>query len=228
MERKTEIDSKTGLFNHEYFKKQLNNELTRANRFDRPLSIILADLDLLRNINNTYGHLAGDEVLIGMAKTMKDSVRDYDVVCRFGGEEFAILLPETTLSQAYERAELIRKAIENLEFTVPTSLTPIRATMSFGIAHRENFSQTADEITHNADLALYHSKLSGRNRSFAYVNDAYVDLLLNSDVAPTSQKTIHDFPMKDTESVVQKTHLSETVQPAADGNKRFIVQRPIR
>jgi len=215
LERQTEIDSKTGLFNHEYFKKQLNNELARANRFDRPLSIILADLDLLRNINNTYGHLAGDEVLIGMAKTMKDAVRDYDVVCRFGGEEFAILLPETTLSQAYERAELIRKAIENIEFTVPTSLTPIRATMSFGIAHRENFSQTADEITHNADLALYHSKLSGRNRSFAYVNDAYVDLGINNDVAPTSRKTIHDFPMKDTGPVVQKTHLSETVQPAA-------------
>lgn len=215
LERKTEIDSKTGLFNHEYFKKQLNNELARANRFDRPLSIILADLDLLRNINNTYGHLAGDEVLVGMAKAMKDSVRDYDVVCRFGGEEFAILLPETTLSQAYERAELIRKAIEDIEFTVPTSLTPIRATMSFGIAHRENFSQTADEITHNADLALYHSKLSGRNRSFAYVNDAYVDLLINNDVAPTSRKTIHDFTMKDTESVVQKTHLSETVHPVA-------------
>jgi len=215
LERKTEIDSKTGLFNHEYFKKQLNNELARANRFDRPLSIILADLDLLRNINNTHGHLAGDEVLIGVAKTMKDSVRDYDVVCRFGGEEFAILLPETTLSQAYERAELVRKAIENLEFTVPTSLTPIRATMSFGITHRENFSQTADEITHNADLALYHSKLSGRNRSFAYVNGAYVDLLINNDVAAMSRKTIHDFPMKDTESVVQKTQLSESVQPIA-------------
>ena len=214
LERKTEIDSKTGLFNHEYFKKQLNNELARANRFDRPLSIILADLDLLRNINNTYGHLAGDEVLVGMAKAMKDSVRDYDVVCRFGGEEFAILLPETTLSQAYERAELIRKAIENIEFTVPTSLTPIRATMSFGIAHRENFSQGADEIIHNADLALYHSKLSGRNRSFAYINNEYVDLLINNNAAPTSRKTIHDFPMNDTGSIVQKMHLSETVQLA--------------
>ncbi len=215
LERKTEIDSKTGLFNHEYFKKQMNNELTRSNRFDRPLSVILADLDLLRNINNTYGHLAGDEVLIGMAKAMKDSVRDYDVVCRFGGEEFALLLPETTLSQAYERAELIRKAIESIEFTVPTSITPIRATMSFGIAHRENFSQTADEITHNADLALYHSKLSGRNRSFAYVNDTYIDLLPNSDVAPTSRKTVNDFPMKDMGSEVQKTPLAETVQLTA-------------
>ena len=182
LERQTEVDAKTGLFNHAYFKKQMSSELARSNRFDRPLSVILADLDLLRNINNTYGHLAGDEVLIGMAKAMRASVRDYDVVCRFGGEEFAILLPETTLSQAHERAEVIRKAIENLEFTVQTSTTPIRATMSFGIAHRENFSQTADEITHNADLALYHSKLTGRNRSYAYVNDEYVDFQTNSQI----------------------------------------------
>ncbi len=153
----------------------MDNELARSNRFDRPLSIILADLDLLRNINNTYGHLAGDDVLIGVSKAMKDSVRDYDVVCRFGGEEFAILLPETTLSQAYARAEIIRKAIECIEFTVPTSVTPIHATMSFGVAHRENFSQPTDDIIHNADLALYHSKLSGRNRSFAYHNEEYVD-----------------------------------------------------
>ncbi|MGE5464373.1 MAG: diguanylate cyclase, partial [Syntrophothermus sp.] len=117
LERKTELDSKTGLFNHAYFKKQLDSELARSKRFDRPLSVIIADLDLLRNINNTYGHLAGDEVLIGVATAMKRSVREYDVVSRFGGEEFAILLPETTLEQAYEKAEFFRKAIEAMEFT---------------------------------------------------------------------------------------------------------------
>ena len=73
LERKTEIDVKTGLFNHGYFKQQVASELSRANRFDRPLTIIMADLDLLRNINNTYGHLAGDEVLIGVAKILKQS-----------------------------------------------------------------------------------------------------------------------------------------------------------
>lgn len=177
LERQTETDNKTGLFNHGYFKQQLDNELNRANRFDRPLAIIMADLDLLRNINNTYGHLAGDEVLIGIAKTLKQSVRDYDVAARFGGEEFAILLPETTIQQAYERAEYIRKVIEETEFTIPTSVSPIRATMSFGIACRESFSQTTDEIIHNADTALYHSKLSGRNLAFAYANDDYVNFL---------------------------------------------------
>jgi diguanylate cyclase (GGDEF)-like protein len=174
LERKTEIDIKTGLFNHEYFKQQVANELSRANRFERPLTIIMADLDLLRNINNTYGHLAGDEVLIGVAKILKRSVREYDVAARFGGEEFAILLPETSIQQAYERVEGIRKTIEGMEFTIPNNGSPIRATMSFGIACRESLSQTTDEIIHNADTALYHSKLTGRNRVYAYTRDGYV------------------------------------------------------
>jgi diguanylate cyclase (GGDEF)-like protein len=175
LERKSELDSKTGLFNHAYFKKQLDNELNRSKRFDRPLSVIIADLDLLRNINNTYGHLAGDAVLIGVARAMKQSVREYDVVSRFGGEEFAILLPETALVQAYEKAEFFRKTIEAMEFTIPTSMTPIRATMSFGVAQRENARQTSNEIVHNADLALYNSKLRGRNRTFAHTNNVYLD-----------------------------------------------------
>ena len=175
LERKTEIDMKTGLFNHEYFKQQVANELRRANRFDRPLTIIMADLDLLRNINNTYGHLAGDEVLIGVAKILKQSVREYDITARFGGEEFAILLPETTAQQAYERVERIRQAIEEMEFKIPTNTSPIRATMSFGIASRESAGQTTDEIIHNADTALYNSKLRGRNRVYAYTRDGYVN-----------------------------------------------------
>ena len=175
LERKTEIDVKTGLFNHGYFKQQVANELSRANRFDRPLTIIMADLDLLRNINNTYGHLAGDEVLIGVSKILKQSIREYDVAARFGGEEFAILLPETTIQQAYERVESIRATIESMEFTIPTSALGIRATMSFGIASRESLSQTTDEIIHNADAALYHSKLSGRNRAYAYTRDGYMN-----------------------------------------------------
>lgn len=176
LERKTELDSKTGLYNQSYFKKQLEAELARSNRFDRPLSVIMADLDLLRNINNTYGHLAGDEVLIGVSKAMKQVVREYDVVARFGGEEFAILLPETTLMQAYEKAEVFRKTIEEMEFHIPTSSTPIRATMSFGVADRENSRQTSTEIVHNADLALYNSKLSGRNRTFAHANRTNLNL----------------------------------------------------
>ncbi len=184
LERKTEIDPKTSLFNHEYYKKHLANELARANRFDRPLSVILADLDLLRNINNTYGHLAGDEALIRIAHAIKNAVRDYDVVCRFGGEEFAILLPETTLAQAFERAEIIRRIVEDLEISVSTSIKPIQVTLSLGVAQRENFSQSQEEITHNADLALYHSKLSGRNQTFAISNETYLNVFNKDEQAP--------------------------------------------
>jgi diguanylate cyclase (GGDEF)-like protein/putative nucleotidyltransferase with HDIG domain len=190
LERQTETDNKTGLFNHGYFRQQFQNELDRANRFDRPVAIIMADLDLLRNINNMYGHLAGDEVLIGIAKILKQSIRDYDVAARFGGEEFAILLPETTVAHAYERAEHIRKAVEAAEFTVPTSVSPIRVTMSFGIGCREGFGQTAEEIIHSADTALYHSKLNGRNQAFAYTHDTYVNFLKDRNGNPSSHDSI--------------------------------------
>ena len=177
LERQSEIDQKTGLFNHTYFMQHLENELNRANRFDRPLTIIMADLDLLRNINNTYGHLAGDEVLVSVSKILQQSVREYDVVARFGGEEFAIMMPETDIEQGYERAETIRKAIEKMEISIPTSITPISVTLSLGVASREYFKQTGTDIVHNADTALYHSKLKGRNRSFAYTEDAYVEFV---------------------------------------------------
>ena len=210
LERKSETDTKTGLFNLEYFNKQFMHELTRANRFDRPLSIILADLDLLRNINNTYGHLAGDEVLISVAKILKQSVRDYDVVCRFGGEEFAILMPETSLSHAFERAEMIRNAVEGAEFMVPTSITPIRVTMSFGIAQRENFSQIKDNIMHNADLALYHSKLTGRNRTYGYSNDTYLDY-----TAVVTKDKFHSEPVFETPTV-KSVPIEKSPKPNSD------------
>jgi diguanylate cyclase (GGDEF)-like protein/putative nucleotidyltransferase with HDIG domain len=215
LERQTETDSKTGLFNHAYFKQQMDNELSRADRFDRPMAIIMADLDLLRNINNTYGHLAGDEVLKRIAEILKQSVRDYDVAARFGGEEFAILLPETTIQQAYERAEYIRKVIEETEFTIPTSVSPIRITMSFGIACRERFSQTTDEIIHNADTALYHSKLSGRNRAFAYTNEAYVNFLQANNAASPSRKLIGEYSQDTNHKNAQGVHQSS----AGDSSK---------
>jgi diguanylate cyclase (GGDEF)-like protein/putative nucleotidyltransferase with HDIG domain len=174
LERKSEIDMKTGLFNHHYFMTQFAGELQRANRYDRPLSIIIADLDLLRNINNTYGHLAGDDVLKGVADILKRTVREYDIVARFGGEEFAILMPEAEIETAIERAEFMRKEIEATGFVVPTSVEPIKVTMSFGISKRESALQAMEEIIHNADSALYRSKLNGRNTCLAFLDNTYV------------------------------------------------------
>jgi diguanylate cyclase (GGDEF)-like protein/putative nucleotidyltransferase with HDIG domain len=210
LERQSETDPKTGLYNHTYFKQHLENELRRANRFDRPLTIIMADLDLLRDINNTYGHLAGDEVLIGIANILKQAVREYDVVARFGGEEFTILMPETTLEQGYKRAEAIREAVEKAEFVIPTSVTPIKATLSLGVANREYFSQIGQDIIHNADTALYHSKLKGRNRTYAYTQEAYVDFArLQRDAPIPNEEKINGHP-----DANRTTHEASTYQAA--------------
>ena len=93
LQEEARVDPKTGLFNARHFALALNEELLRAERFERPLSLVMADLDLLRDINNTYGHLAGDAVLQGIAEVFRSQLRHYDVPARFGGEEFAILLP---------------------------------------------------------------------------------------------------------------------------------------
>lgn len=181
LERQTEIDPKTGIYNARYFEQALASELGRANRFDRPMTVVMADLDLLRNINNTFGHLAGDDVLIGIANLLKNNVRDYDVVARFGGEEFSILLPETEPEEAALHVEQLRKLIESTEFTIQTSLEPIRVTMSFGIAGRESFDQAPKDIIHKADTALYHSKLRGRNRVYVNSRDNYFDLFIKEN-----------------------------------------------
>ena len=175
LQRKTEIDAKTGLFNAKYFAEALHKELTRANLYNRPLTLVLGDLDLLRNINNTYGHLAGDVVLVGIAKIMKDRIQELGVVARFGGEEYAILLPEATIEKAYAIVEEIRSSVEAADFEVSTSVTPIKATISFGISQRENKDQTINDLIHFADLAMYQSKSHGRNRTKIFTKENIVD-----------------------------------------------------
>jgi diguanylate cyclase (GGDEF)-like protein/putative nucleotidyltransferase with HDIG domain len=200
LERQSEMDSKTGLYNAKYFSNALTKELERANRFDRPLTVVMGDLDLLRNINNSYGHLAGDEVLIGVAKILMESVREYDIVSRFGGEEFAILIPETQPEEVIEHIEGLRNLIEDADFTVPTSVTPIQVTMSFGIAGRQGFNQSPGDIVHNADTALYYAKLKGRNRVYVYSDEGF-EALLESEVSndPTLRKHSMQERLKATE-----------------------------
>jgi diguanylate cyclase (GGDEF)-like protein/putative nucleotidyltransferase with HDIG domain len=164
LQEEARVDPKTGLFNARHFAIALDEELTRAARFDRPLSLVMADLDLLRDINNTYGHLAGDAVLQGIAEVFRSHLRHYDVPARFGGEEFAILLPETPPEQAFEIAERIRRTVSATMFDVETSSEPIRATVSIGIAGYPRDGSDTNELIHQADLAVYRAKLQGRNR----------------------------------------------------------------
>ena len=165
LEEEARVDPKTGLFNARHFAAELREELARAQRFDRPMSVIMADLDLLRDINNAYGHLAGDAVLRGIAETFRGALRDYDVPARFGGEEFAILLPETPPERALEIAERIRRTVAATRFEVTTSSEPIRATISCGVAGFPKDGSDVNELIHQADLAVYRAKLQGRNRA---------------------------------------------------------------
>ncbi len=164
LQAEARVDPKTGLYNARYFATTLAAELARAARFERPMSLIMADLDLLRDINNSYGHLAGDAVLKGIAEIFHRELRHYDVPARFGGEEFSILLPETPPEQAMEIAERIRRAVAEREFEVETAAEPIRATVSLGVAGFPKDGMDANELIHQADLAVYRGKLQGRNR----------------------------------------------------------------
>jgi diguanylate cyclase (GGDEF)-like protein/putative nucleotidyltransferase with HDIG domain len=164
LQAEARIDAKTGLYNARHFTVVMQEELGRAQRFQRPMSLIMADLDLLRDINNTYGHLAGDAVLRGISEVFRQQLRHYDVPARFGGEEFSILLPETPPGQAYEIADRIRRAVATRLFDVETSSEPIRATISMGIASFPRDGEDMNELVHQADLAVYRAKLQGRNR----------------------------------------------------------------
>ena len=164
LEKQAQTDPKTGLLNARRFTELFTTEMERARRFDRPLAFIMSDVDLLRNINNTYGHLAGDAVLVGIAQIIRENIRDYDIAGRFGGEEFTIALPETELTEAMSIAERLRQAIEAFDFEVDTSPTPIKATMSLGIACFPEDATTLTDLIHEADVAVYNAKLKGRNR----------------------------------------------------------------
>ena len=172
LQEEARVDPKTGLFNARHFAVALTDELTRSRRFDRPLSVVMADLDLLRDINNTHGHLAGDAVLRGIAEVFRAQLRHYDVPARFGGEEFAILLPETPPDQALEIAERIRRRVEERSFEVETSGDRIRATISIGVAGFPRDGADANELIHQADLAVYRAKVQGRNRVLSAGSEA--------------------------------------------------------
>lgn len=163
LEAEARTDPKTGLPNARRFAEVYRVELERARRFQHPLAVLVADLDLLREINNRYGHLAGDAVIQGVAQVFLTELRASDLAARFGGEEFVILLPETSGEEALLVAERLRQAIEDEEFWAATVPEPLRATVSIGVAAFPNHGDDPDAVLHAADLAAYWVKLNGRN-----------------------------------------------------------------
>ena len=163
-------DSLTGCFNRRYLDETLERELARARREGYPLALLILDLDYFKQINDTYGHQAGDEALRELANHLRGDIRHEDVLCRYGGEEFVILMPRMPLSVAAERAERWRKAIA--EIRVHFGSFEMRFTSSAGVAAYPDHARMPDDLMHCADLALYAAKNEGRNRVVVYTPPA--------------------------------------------------------
>lgn len=164
LERLANTDALTGLANRRHFMDALARELDRSQRYDRPLSLILLDLDHFKRVNDTYGHAAGDSVLKATADVMRSVCRDVDLPARLGGEELAILLPETRTGGASALAERLRERLERWDHRDEAD-QPFTVTASVGVATREGHDRgSADGFLQRADAALYRAKAGGRNR----------------------------------------------------------------
>lgn len=154
-------DPLTGMFNRRYLDAFLERELARTRREGNPLTVMILDIDHFKQINDSHGHMAGDQVLRHVATLVKDTVRASDVICRFGGEEFLVVLPGTSLEGSVEIAHRLRERLE----ARPTRFDgkSIHCTISIGVATRALEVQGADDLISSADRALYSAKLGGRN-----------------------------------------------------------------
>ncbi len=153
-------DGLTKLHNHRYFQDHLTREIKRVSRTSSPLSLILLDIDDFKQLNDTYGHAAGDEVLISLASIMNESARESDLIARYGGEEFVILMPNTDLAGAVHLAEKIRMAVESTRLIIGDRMKPTDVTISLGVAL---FKGNRREFFAEADRALYRAKAAGKN-----------------------------------------------------------------
>jgi diguanylate cyclase (GGDEF)-like protein len=162
VEQQALVDGLTGLANRRLCTAALEKELARAARFGEPLALVLTDIDDFKRINDQWGHPTGDEVLKGFAETLQSSVREIDLAGRWGGEEFALLLPGTDLHGGRELAERVRRRLVRRKFIAPDG-ERIRITASFGVAAFPE-AQTQEELVAASDSALYEAKHSGKNR----------------------------------------------------------------
>ena len=159
-------DSLTGLFVRRYFMVKLQEELHRAERYNNILSIVMADLDRFKNINDTYGHDAGDRVLKAVGKFLQKNIRDVDMVARYGGEEFVIMIPEAAKDAAHSLSKRLRRQMSELKIE---DLPPI--TISLGIATFPHDGANLEDLIKKADAAMYAAKRAGRNRVVKYSQD---------------------------------------------------------
>jgi len=157
------VDELTGLYNRRAVYKFLDNEIKRAKRFKHPLTIIMADIDFFKIYNDKNGHVAGDNLLQEISKIMSNEVRDIDIVGRYGGEEFIVILPETSHEGASKIAERIRKKVEQTYFGGQETQPHEKVTISLGLTTFHGEYKERTQFIHSADELLYKAKEAGRN-----------------------------------------------------------------
>jgi diguanylate cyclase (GGDEF)-like protein len=162
----TTKDELTELYLREVFEVVLRKETDKANRNKTPLCLLMIDIDDFKKINDTYGHLKGDEVLNKFGKTINGSIREMDLAARYGGEEIAVIMPSVDMVQAYKAAQRIRKTIEKVHFE------DFFVTVSIGVSQTNQHIDTPEKLIHAADEALYKAKKKGKNQVILSHNNA--------------------------------------------------------
>jgi len=171
LEHLASVDQLTGLYNNRMYRSILRSELARAERQGHPVSLLMLDIDHFKRINDTYGHTAGDRVLQKIGVLLKEAVRSENSVCRYGGEEFAIVVPELGAEAATEIAQRLRELIERTAIGIGDGQA-IKVTVSTGVAAYPDSAGSSEDLTRVADLALYAAKEGGRNRVTRYSGHA--------------------------------------------------------
>ena len=157
-------DELTGLYNRRYFDRHLALMLEKAREQQRDMALMLIDMDFFKAVNDTHGHDTGDAVLREFALRLRRNIRGVDLACRFGGEEFVVLMPDTDYHQAQNVAERVRTAVAERSFDMGAASRPLAVTVSVGVALNESEHDTPEMILKRADVALYRAKREGRNR----------------------------------------------------------------
>jgi diguanylate cyclase (GGDEF)-like protein len=158
-------DNLTGLYTHRFFQERLADEILREGRYQTDFCLLLLDVDHFKRYNDTYGHAAGDQVLVRVAQILEQSIRSVDLVARYGGEEFIVMMPQTALPQARAMAEQLRQRIEAESFSFGSDVSmQERVTVSIGVSGFPHEATIASQLIRVADTRLYQAKQSGRNR----------------------------------------------------------------
>jgi diguanylate cyclase (GGDEF)-like protein len=172
LERLATTDGLTGLYNYRHFRERYREEINLCRRYNHPLAIMLIDLDGFKQVNDQHGHLEGDYLLVQLAETLQNTLRNTELIARYGGDEFVVLMPSTNLQGGVAAAQRVAQAVAETAFQDTSGTPRLRITLSIGVAAFPNSTSDPAELLEKADEALEIAKRSGRNRVVAYENTA--------------------------------------------------------